>query len=97
MSEQNKALYIEPIGKSIIVERSELTKDIPIFIMEPMATELTRAKVIALGPDVEITISVGDTVYYDSSKGTIINTVDPPQIILQPEDIIAREEQANAK
>jgi len=100
MSEQNK-VYIEPIGKSIIAEMMKLTEpeqhsSLLVYIPEP-DDPIRRAKVIALGPDVDISIAVGDTVYYDSDKGTVINAVDPPQIILQPEDIIAREEKENAK
>jgi co-chaperonin GroES (HSP10) len=100
MSEQNK-VYIEPIGKSIIAEMMKLAelKQYPsgiVYILEP-DDPIRRAKVIALGPDVDILIAVGDTVYYDSNKGTVINDVSPPQIILQSEDIIAREEKENAK
>jgi len=101
MSKQNKALYIEPIGKSIVAEMmkiQELQKEpLSIIIGIDCDAEIDCARVLALGPDVDISIAVGDTVYYDSAKGTIINTVDPPQIILQPEDIIAREEGNNDK
>ena len=85
------AISLKPLSDRVVIEPIEQEEKTASGIVLPDTAKEKpqQGKVLAVGPDVEAEISVGDRVLYAKYAGTEVKVDDKEVLILSESDILA--------
>ncbi len=85
------AISLKPLGDRVVIEPIEQEEKTASGIVLPDTAKEKpqQGKVLAVGPDVEGEISVGDRVLYAKYAGTEVKVDDQEVLILSESDVLA--------